>query len=54
MQTYVTHHGIGVYLAHVSARVFRLHVTDVEFPSVVTVMRHGQSWVECHHVSVNC
>lgn len=54
---YLTFHGVGVDLTHVSARVLGFHIADVQLPRVVTVVCDRQPRIESHHIclySYNC
>lgn len=45
-------HGVRVNLAHVLAAVFAIHVTNVQRPSIVIVVRNRESCVIRDHVLV--
>jgi hypothetical protein len=47
---YLASHWVRVDLAHVCPAVIRLHVGDVQFPSVMSVVCHREPWIVGHHV----
>ena len=45
-------HDTGVDLTHVAAPVTLFHLTDVQLPRTVVVMRHADPWIVRHDLVV--
>lgn len=51
--TYLTSHGIRVNLTHVAAWIVQLYMRNVQLPRIVPIVGDWESWIQCHHVSVD-